>query len=525
MYRLFSFVRRVWTACGEPFPGLVRHVRYGWLGKKWPVQTEGRRLRTHDKKPKPPRSAADVAVIIPCHNYAQYLQRAIESVLAQTVEPVSILVVDDASDDDTAEIAKYFEKDGVDYLRVECHSLSLARNEGAKATKSRFLLFLDADDYLRSDYIEKCIIHMHDPAVGIVYADRQQFGDNAHYLRTPEYDYDALTTGNFISSHALIRRQAFDMAGGYRQIQYSLEDWDFYRRVLAMGYTAKRADTLVYYNVHGDSMLQTLLRSGHWSYANEAALPHHPLTIFTPFAGRIDVFDRYVAALLALDVDPAMIRLHWYNTSEDVAFEKRLKETLATLPFGRITYTHAPLPALWNHSPQSLIRQRIADELNADYYYQLAVARAYNDMLRSCDTEYVLTLEDDIAMPPQTVTLLQQTMDRDVAAVVAPYKSGFYPRYDVWLEQKNGTVSNFKDKGKGVEEVGGSGFGCTLFRTSALRKIAPIHTRVHWQPKQYFDQLSYLRLKRYGRILCNWDAEVDHMKTERYADNLHPHFT
>ena len=146
-------------------------------------------------------------------------------------------------------------------------------------------------------------------------------------------------------------------------------------------------------------------------------------------------------------------------------------------------------------------------------------------MITQCSTEYVLTLEDDIRLQPDTLKLLSDCMDRDVAAVIAPYLCGFYPRTVVWHLNEKHEQETFKTFGTGTQQVDGSGFGCTLFRMSMLRKVAPILTGVKNTPKQWYDQMTYLRLAQHGKILCNWEAKVEHMQTERYAEKLYPSFT
>lgn len=495
----------------------MRFVRYRLLGRVWPAHHEI--LRQTEKT----IITEDVAVVIPCHNYGVHLARAIDSVLNQSVQPSDILIIDDSSTDGTREVAESYVDRGVRYLRVEHRSLALSRNSGAQATTATYLLFLDADDWMRNDYIEKCLQKMHPPKIAFVYADRQHFGDNNDYMQTPEFDAAQLSRGNYIASNALIWRQAFDAVGGYRDIPHALEDWDFYRRLSSVGYKGARADTLSYIFVHENSMLAALAKDPKRTYARDAALLHYPVTIFTPFAGRTEIFDRYLAALRSIDFDPQMIRIHWYDTSGDPAFESLLRTAMSTLPFGRTTYSKSPLPALWKVTPQSLIRNRIDMLDQTEYLYQMAVVRAFNDMVQFCNTQFVLTLEDDIQMEPDTLKLLLESMQHDVAAVVAPYKSGFYPRYEVWVPDGFRAI-HFTKKRTGIEEVGGCGCGCTLFRTSMLKQIAPLFTGVRDTPKQWYDQATYLRLAQHGKILCNWDAEVEHMQTERYKEKLNPAF-
>lgn len=505
-----------WVAAGSPFARQVRFVRYSLLGWLWPVPGARRRL------PQPGEVAWDkrhirhgnqvlgnVAVIIPCHNYGRYLVEAIESALTQTVLPREVLVVDDASSDDTAAIAQRYAEHGVRYVRGEWRSVAAARNAGALATVAPYLVFLDADDRLSANYIDACLACMDDASVGIAYADMQEFGDRSTLVAMPEFDPEVLQQRNYISAHAMMRRQAFEVVGGYRELHNAHHDWDIAKRITAMPWTARKAATTVEYRVHGDSMLHAYAAKQP-TYAHRAGLAHELVTIFTPFAGRTDAFERYVAALRSLAHDPSLIRLHWLDTSGKPEFERMLRDAAATLPFGRVTYSKAPLPALWNQTPEKLIRNRVSGDDNARHFYQMAVVYAYNTMLASCDTEFLLTLEDDIAPEPGALRAMLETFREDTAAVVASYPCRFRDCMIVW-SREGGKRMQYKERRSGIEEVSGSGFGCSLFRTSILRQ-QPIHYNGD-MPDGWYDDVAFALLRQHGTVLCNWDIAVEHMES------------
>jgi glycosyltransferase involved in cell wall biosynthesis len=89
---------------------------------------------------------AVVSVVIPCYNQAHFLHEAIESALAQTYSHCEILVVDDGSTENIAEVAAGYPK--VRYIRQENSGVSAARNKGWKRSRGEYLVFLDADDRL-----------------------------------------------------------------------------------------------------------------------------------------------------------------------------------------------------------------------------------------------------------------------------------------------------------------------------------------------------------------------------------------
>ncbi|MDZ4713430.1 MAG: glycosyltransferase family A protein [bacterium] len=96
-----------------------------------------------------------VSVIITCHNYARYLSRAIRSVINQSIakQEYEIIVVDDASTDETRKIISSYSGLIKPVLLKENVGLAAARNEGIKAALGRFVVNLDADDYIDENLI------------------------------------------------------------------------------------------------------------------------------------------------------------------------------------------------------------------------------------------------------------------------------------------------------------------------------------------------------------------------------------
>ena len=90
-----------------------------------------------------------VSVIIPTYNYGKYIEKAIDSVFAQTYKDFEIIVVDDGSTDNTREIIENKYKDKVKYFYQENKGAPSARNKGIEESKGEYLVFLDADDWLK----------------------------------------------------------------------------------------------------------------------------------------------------------------------------------------------------------------------------------------------------------------------------------------------------------------------------------------------------------------------------------------
>lgn len=86
-----------------------------------------------------------VSVVIPAYNAAQWLSETIESVLAQSLPPFEVIVVDDGSTDNTQEVLARF-RGMIDVISQENKGLPTARNVGIRAAKGSLIAFLDADD-------------------------------------------------------------------------------------------------------------------------------------------------------------------------------------------------------------------------------------------------------------------------------------------------------------------------------------------------------------------------------------------
>ena len=100
-----------------------------------------------------------VSVIVPVYNMAQYLQRAVESLLKQTYTDIEIILVDDGSTDDCPKMCDEFEQryDLIRTVHKENGGLSSARNAGIENAKGDYIIFPDPDDWVSEEYISELI--------------------------------------------------------------------------------------------------------------------------------------------------------------------------------------------------------------------------------------------------------------------------------------------------------------------------------------------------------------------------------
>ena len=114
-----------------------------------------------------------VSVIIPSYNYAEHISACIDSVLAQTYTDFDLIVVDDGSKDNTAEVVQKFTDPRVRYIYQDNKGLPGARNTGIKASSSKYLAFLDSDDKYHPEKLSEHIRYLDDnPDIGLSYCSR-----------------------------------------------------------------------------------------------------------------------------------------------------------------------------------------------------------------------------------------------------------------------------------------------------------------------------------------------------------------
>ncbi len=228
-----------------------------------------------------------LCAIVVSHNYGSYLSEAVESVLQQTRLPDSILIVDDASADNTAEIGSRYAELHPDLIRFIRNDTRLGIvgtfNRAVALTESSYVCFLGADNKLASNYFEMTttLLERGPESLAIAYTDFLLFGPNAQeeYLRHdvsrrgriiegklfevrfPDFTFDALGKGNFIHGSSVYRRSAFDVVGGYFDAGNRPEDANLFRRMIAAGYSASRAkDTWLEYRQHSDHQANVISR-------------------------------------------------------------------------------------------------------------------------------------------------------------------------------------------------------------------------------------------------------------------------
>jgi glycosyltransferase involved in cell wall biosynthesis/GT2 family glycosyltransferase len=212
------------------------------------------------------RGDAAVTVIVPVFNYSDFVPEALQSAAAQTLAMLDLVVIDDASPDDSlAMVQAWVQAHGGRFNRVVVlrhranAGLGFARNSGFAAAETPFVLPLDADNRLRPAACETLLGALAAGDAAFAYPAIQQFGSKSEIFGRDPYSVLRLQCGNYIDAMALVRKSAWAAAGGYDHVQYGWEDFDFWCRLAERGeFGLSVPEVLADYRVHAQSMLHTM---------------------------------------------------------------------------------------------------------------------------------------------------------------------------------------------------------------------------------------------------------------------------
>ena len=207
-----------------------------------------------------------VAVVIPCYRQGRFLPAAIESVLTQTVPAAELIVVDDGSDDDTADVARRFGE--VRLIRQENGGLASARNAGLRAAGADKVIFLDADDGLLPDAVGLGLeAFSRHPDCGFVYGGFRELRDGRSIERfEAARSHEDLIRCNWVASiaSAMFDREKVLRLGGFDETLGMCEDWDLFLRLARQHPFATHPGKVALYVRHKTNMSNDIGLLKHW---------------------------------------------------------------------------------------------------------------------------------------------------------------------------------------------------------------------------------------------------------------------
>lgn len=213
-----------------------------------------------------PRTRVDV--VMPAHNSSRFIGEAIESVLSQSYGELELFVVEDDSSDGTGDVIRAFSDSRLRHLTGTYGGPSAARNAALRSSTAPLVAFLDADDRWKPDKLASQVDLMRRlPEVGLVHGFQETIDADGRVIGHLEGGlegnvFDTLLRGNLVTGSAsivLVRREAFERLGLFREDLFVAEDWEMWLRLASTYDFSHVPEVLVSVRVHERGLQQNRL--------------------------------------------------------------------------------------------------------------------------------------------------------------------------------------------------------------------------------------------------------------------------
>ena len=445
----------------------------------------------------------DIAIIVTCHAPCmKYLPEALHSIDKQIPLPAERYVVFDSCEPIPG-ITKQWR-----VLRGNWGHPSSGRNAGFNATSAPWLIFWDADNIMPDGYINHIQKRLGEIAqdVAILYPDIHYCDANMKPQRlwkTPEWDYWSMRAENCVDTASSWRREAIDLVGGW-STQSALEDYVLAQDVTAAGWKAcKSMAPPILKRVLSESRSISRYRNGNHLYDIWKA---RSLAIITLLAGRELIFHKWVDFLNKAELPPKTA-LYVLDNSGNEEFTQQAFDTcrhiLKSRRMTHLYFSSTGRPHLAEGKDRNQIKMRHEH-----------VARLYTSIFPKIHEEFILTLEDDVEPPLDSIRKLGSEFGwyspEKIGAIAAAY-----PMAHIAGCVCAGTGS--KNWGEAIRwqqlkdkpiEVGCVGGGCTMWANWAIRG-QPIN--FWWDRKMGWDASLSAQIKKKGyRVLLHGGVRCQH---------------
>lgn len=204
-----------------------------------------------------------VSIIVPCYNQAEYIEDCLTSVINQTYTNWECIVVNDGGKDNVEAVMKKWtaQDSRISFISTTNKGVSHARNIGIKSTSGQFILPLDADDKIASNYLYLAIeAYKNQPDLTLVYCKAETFGTITGPWELKPFSLKALAVDNIIFCSAIYKRSDWELLNGYDEsLIKGLEDWEFWIALLKTGGKVLQLEsTCFYYRIKSVSRQQQL---------------------------------------------------------------------------------------------------------------------------------------------------------------------------------------------------------------------------------------------------------------------------
>lgn len=179
-----------------------------------------------------------VSVVVTCYNHEKYIEECLRSIFGQTHQEIELLIFNDGSTDASGEVISEVLQDSpfteTHYFSEKNRGLAYVRNDALSKMTGDFLLFVDSDNFLNDDHIEKLLTELSATNSDIAYCQLWDFNAQRDVLRPDlEYSFEKEIVGNLIDASSLVRiSKIVDAKFDESLNNQTLEDYDFWLNLI-----------------------------------------------------------------------------------------------------------------------------------------------------------------------------------------------------------------------------------------------------------------------------------------------------
>lgn len=280
---------------------------------------------------------SSITVLLPVYNGARYLKEAIDSILSQTFSDFTLLIIDDASTDTSAEVIQQFRDERIHYVSNNKNlGLIATLNKGIELCNTELLARMDQDDLavperlqIQLDYLlaNPSASLVASPIIGMTPEGRERDHWQLDFTtRTPEAIRTEMARNNCISHPTILIRSAVLKKYKYQHQQIGSEDWDLWLRLLRDGHRIfKTQEVLLRYRIHPLSVTSLHRNKQHTQI--KSALVKWRFFVGSLLQGRLNLFVLRSAASILRDF------LYYFRTTGLPSVARQFKWLVTINPF------------------------------------------------------------------------------------------------------------------------------------------------------------------------------------------------
>lgn len=202
-----------------------------------------------------------VTIYIVNYNYGRFLEECLKSVFSQTYKRIEILLIDDGSEDEESQLLlnKYEDDPRIFLIRQENHGLTFSNNVALKNSTGKYIMRLDADDYLEKNCVEELVnVLDNNSGYGLVFPDYYEISETGEIIsQVCRHDFSRdveLLDSPAHGACTLFRRDILLQVGGYDE-EIKLQDgWDIWLKLVSKSNVTNVRLPLFYYRQHPKSL-------------------------------------------------------------------------------------------------------------------------------------------------------------------------------------------------------------------------------------------------------------------------------